>query len=77
MVLVRSSEGWQEVTVPESSWSFPLQNLYGMLFLRLKEKGLTEQKAAVAAEAIVYKKLYPGLHYDKDLEKVLEGVFSA
>ncbi len=76
MVLVRSSEGWTEISVPEPSWPFDIQNYYGLLTVRGIEKGLTEEKARTVAEAAVYKKLHPGLRYGKDLESLLEGVFS-
>jgi hypothetical protein len=76
MVLVRSAKGWTEISVPEGSWSFDLQNLYGMLVARGLEKGLLEEKARSVAEVAVYKKLYPGLRYGKDLERLLENVCS-
>ncbi len=69
-VIVFSNNTFQDVDVPdgmdgEEMW-------YGTLLLHLlHDKGYPRKKAEMIAEAVVYKRLYPGIVYGKQFEQEL------
>ena len=65
-VVIFSDNKFVEVDAPDDLKGEEM--LYGTLYLSLLQKGLAVAKAAVVAEAAVYKRLYPGLSYGRVLE---------
>ena len=69
--LILSNTGWITVAIPKGL--DPLWNSadiwhYASKFVVATENGFTAKRAEQIAEAIVARRLYPGLRYDKVLE---------
>lgn len=70
-VVVFCKRGFVEVAVPDGMKGE--EYVYGTFLLHLiEEKGVEEKRACVIAEAAVYKRLYPGLVYARELEEDIE-----
>ncbi len=68
-----SRNEWITVRVPTSLRGQEL--FYAFLWAKLVyEKGMSEQKASILAEATVFKRLYPGLVYGEKLESELKSL---
>ncbi len=72
--LVFSNNIWVSVPIPKGhdpSWTQADSYYYATSYTVAKEKGFSEKQAVILAEALVSKRLYPGLVYDKCLEQDL------
>jgi hypothetical protein len=72
-VFTFSRNQWISVKVPLSVQGQELY--YAFLWAKLvHEKGVSEQKASIIAEATVFKRLYPGLVYGEKLESEIKSL---
>ncbi len=77
MALVFSKGEWITVALPPDgeSWSFSDQLLYGSIWAYItREKQGTAEQASQIAEAFVFKRLYPGMVFSKELETILQSL---
>lgn len=66
---------WITYTVPkegEEFWTRALRFQAASVFATASVRGYSPHTSAVLAEAYVYKQLYPGLMYDKEIEEKLK-----
>ena len=78
MALVFSKGEWITVMLPpdHESWSFSDQLLYSTTWAyATREKQLHPQQASTLAEAVVFKRLYPGMMMKPEIEKLLDYVY--
>ncbi len=78
MALVFSKGEWITVPLPSDSesWSFHDQLLYGNVFaLATREHNVPSETASQIAEAVVFKRLYPGMVMNPELEKLVSWLF--
>ena len=72
--IVFSGTGWVSVTLPvghDPAWTSADKWTYAVAFIAAKKIFGSEFKATQIAEAIVSKRLYPGLEYGRELEEDL------
>jgi hypothetical protein len=73
MSIILSSTGeWVTVQPPKAydpSWQSQDMMRYAVVFQKAVEKGFSTKSAEVLAEAIVNRRLYPGLVYSSRLEQ--------
>ena len=70
--VVRGTEGWVTVTLPvglDPLWQSSDGWVYAAAYAAALGRGVSPGRATVLAEAIVCKRLYEGLVYDKALEE--------
>jgi hypothetical protein len=70
--LVFSAGRWLQVKLPvghDPAWTQADTWTYAVAFASGMQKGLTEKRAEQVAEAVVSKRLYPGLQYSRELEE--------
>ena len=75
-VLVFSNNSWIHVDIPvghDPSWSTADMSFYGTMFAAASQLFPTERAVSIA-EAVVSKRLYPGLVYDKVLERDIASI---
>ncbi len=78
MALVFSKNEWITVTLPPDyeHWSFSDQLLYGTTWAyATREKQLQPEQASQLAEAVVFKRLYPGMIMRPEVEKLIEYIY--
>jgi hypothetical protein len=71
MVLVFSQGEWRRISMPEGLdplWNSSDKYYYAATFCRASSI-LDVNRAAIVAEAIVNRRLYPGIQYSADLER--------
>ena len=71
MVLVFSQGEWRRISMPEGLdplWNSSDKFYYAATFCRAASI-LDVNRAAIVAEAIVNRRLYPGIQYSADLER--------
>ena len=76
--IVRSGNGWLEVALPaglDPLWSAADRWVYAAAYAAALDRGFTESRAVVIAEAIVCKRLYEGTVYDKTLEQEIARIY--
>jgi hypothetical protein len=74
MALVFSKGEWITVPLPSDSetWSFSDQLLYGTTFAyATRERKVPLATASQIAEAVVFKRLYPGMKMNESIEKMI------
>ena len=77
MALVFSKGEWITVSLPPDgeAWSFSDQLLYGSIWAYVtREKHGDIEKANQIAEAFVFKRLYPGMVFSKELESIIQSL---
>lgn len=76
--LVRSGDGWLEVTLPaglDPLWSDADRWIYAAAYGAAVAHGFPDARAVIIAEAIVCKRLYENLMYDTRLERDISRVY--
>jgi hypothetical protein len=72
MALIFSKGEWIMVPLPSEPWSFCDQLLYGNVYAyATRERNVPADKASQIAEAVVFKRLYPGTVMNQALEKLV------
>jgi hypothetical protein len=72
MALVFSKGEWITVPLPSDQWSFSDQLLFANVYAyATRERNVPAAEATVIAEAVVFKRLYPGTTMNQDLEKLV------
>ena len=75
--VVYSAGNWIEVPLPvgrDPCWTEGDCFRYSTMFALAQEKGHSRARAAVLAEALVAKRVYPGLVFGESIENDLEGL---
>jgi hypothetical protein len=75
MALVFSKGEWITVPLPSDSesWTFSDQLLFGSTFAyATRERNVPVSTASQIAEAVVFKRLYPGTKMNEPIEKMIE-----
>lgn len=76
MALVFSKGEWITVPLPSEQWSFQDQLLYGNVYAyATRERNVPSEKASQIAEAVVFKRLYPGTVMNNELEKLISWIY--
>jgi hypothetical protein len=78
MALVFSKGEWITVTLPpdHETWSFSDQILYGTTYaFATREKYFQPDQASQIAEAVVFKRLYPGMMMRPEIEHLLQYLY--
>jgi hypothetical protein len=78
-VVTITQNGWAYVPLPKGcdpTWSEADRLFYGSKWIAARDLGFSEQRAQQLAEAAVSKRLYPGLEFDRGLERDLEKIDS-
>ena len=76
--IVRSGEAWLEVTLPaglDPLWSDADRWIYAAAYGAAIARGFPDARAVIIAEAIVCKRLYEGIVYDKTLEQEIRRLY--
>jgi hypothetical protein len=76
--VVFSAGRWLQVKLPighDPAWTQADTWTYATAFAAAVQKGLTEKRAEQVAEAVVSKRLYPGLVYPRVLEGEILDLF--
>jgi hypothetical protein len=76
--VVRSGDGWLDVVLPaglDPLWSVADRWIYAAAYAAAVARGFTDSRAVMIAEAIVCKRLYGDLVYDKILEQEIRQVY--
>ena len=76
-MLTISQNGWISVQLPKGAdptWSDADRFFFGAKWVTARELGFSERRAQQLAEAAVSKRLYPGLRFDRALEKELASL---
>lgn len=76
--LVFSNNIWRSVKIPKGydpCWIEADFLYYASCWVLAESKGFSEQRSEQLAEALVSKRLYPDLFYDKVLEKDLKSLW--
>jgi len=76
--VVRGAQGWLTVTLPvglDPLWRDSDYWMYAAAYAAALGRGVSTARAIVLAEAIVCKRLYEGLVYDKALEEEILRVY--
>ena len=76
--VVRGAQGWLTVTLPvglDPLWRDSDYWMYAAAYAAALRLGVSTARAIVLAEAIVCKRLYEGLVYDKALEEEISRVY--
>jgi hypothetical protein len=76
--VVRGPQGWTTVTLPvglDPLWRDSDCWIYAAAYAAAVGRGVSPVRAIVLAEAIVCKRLYEGLVYDKALEEEISRVY--
>ena len=77
-LILSNTNTWISVAAPKGHdpcWNSSDVWRYSALWVMAKEKGFSEQRAEQVAEAIVNRRLYPGLVYQKDLENDILAIY--
>ena len=80
MALVFSKGEWITVPLPsdQESWSFRDQLLYGNVYAyATRERNVPHDTAIQIAEAVVFKRLYPGTVMNDTLEKLISWLYQS
>ena len=75
--VVFSAGRWLQVKLPvghDPAWTQADTWTYAVAFAAGMQKGLTEKRAEQVAEAVVSKRLYPGLVFPRVLEEDILGL---
>jgi hypothetical protein len=76
MALVFSKGEWITVPLPSDQWSFSDQLLYGNVYAyATRERNVSLERACQIAEAVVFKRLYPGTVMNSELEKLISWIY--
>ena len=70
--LIFSQNIWKQINIPKGhdpSWNSADMWYYATLREAAEAKGFHAKRAEIIAEAAVFKRMYPGLMYDKTLEE--------
>jgi hypothetical protein len=63
---------WVSVNIPfTQNWSKSDTFYYARVYLTCVQKGIDEKQAHILAEAAVFKRLFPGVLYSKQIEEQL------
>ncbi len=77
--LVFADNTWKSVSIPKGhdpSWIEADFLYYASCWVLAESKGFSEKRSEQLAEALVSKRLYPGIVYDKILEKDLKTLWA-
>jgi hypothetical protein len=70
--LIFSQNTWKHINIPKGhdpSWNSADMWYYASLREAAEARGFHAKRAEIIAEAVVFKRMYPGLMYDKTLEE--------
>jgi hypothetical protein len=77
--IVFSAGEWISVPIPigcDPAWTSADSWVYAAAWASARRSGHTPAKASVLAEAIVYRRLYPGIQYEVAMEKDISCLFT-
>jgi len=74
-LILSKTNAWISVSIPRGLDPLWLDSdiwYFAAMFVGAQEKGFPDKRAEQLAEALVCRRLYPGIHFHSDLEKDLE-----